>query len=116
MILCRISYKKCFLHAVLRLVLLHLTNDLLVILIRQTNTMIYQDVFSCVPNDLIHTRAALRQSMVSWKDRLGHTTIDFGIAPQKLASYQNGDIKNTDPLERLQSMRGHLVSFPLEKT
>jgi len=22
----------------------------------QTNTAIYQDVFSCVPNDLIHTR------------------------------------------------------------
>ncbi|KAL9400842.1 hypothetical protein Peur_004691 [Populus x canadensis] len=80
----------------------------------KTNTMIYQDVFSCVPNDLIHTRAALRQSMVSRKDRLGHTTIDLGIAPQKLESYQNGDIKNTDPLERLQSTRGHLVSFPLE--
>jgi hypothetical protein len=122
------------------------TNDLLMILIWQTNTMIYQDVFSCVPNDLIHTRydtsliisptmlsnwvraraltdcflspttrrAALRQSMVSRKDRLGHTTIDLGIAPQKLESYQNGDIKNTDPLERLQSTRGHLVSFPLE--
>uniref|UniRef100_A0A6N2K1Z3 Reverse transcriptase Ty1/copia-type domain-containing protein n=1 Tax=Salix viminalis TaxID=40686 RepID=A0A6N2K1Z3_SALVM len=42
------------------------------------------------------------------KDRLGHTTIDFGIAPQKLASYQNGDIKNTDPLERLQSMRANI--------
>lgn len=79
----------------------------------KTNTMIYQDVFSCVPNDLIHTRAALRQSTVLWKDRLGHTTIDLGIAPQKLESYQNGDIKNTDPLERLQSVRGHLVSFPL---
>ncbi|KAJ6722134.1 PHOSPHOLIPASE [Salix viminalis] len=80
----------------------------------KTNTMIYQDVFSCVPNDLIHTRAALRQSTVLWKDRLGHTTIDLGIAPQKLESYQNGDIKNTDPLERLQSVRGHLVSFPLD--
>ncbi|KAJ6430867.1 hypothetical protein OIU84_018383 [Salix udensis] len=73
-----------------------------------------RDVFSCVPNDLIHTRAALRQSTVLWKDRLGHTTIDLGIAPQKLESYQNGDIKNTDPLERLQSVRGHLVSFPLD--
>ncbi|CAK7333296.1 unnamed protein product [Dovyalis caffra] len=82
--------------------------------INRTNTMIYQDVFSCVPNDLIHTRAALRQNMVFWKDRLGHTTIDLGIAPQKLESYQNGDIKNTDPLERLQSVRGHLVSFPLD--
>jgi len=101
--------------------------------------MIYQDVFSCVPSDLIHTRydtsslifpclmiltncfpplltcrAALRQSTAFWKDRLGHTTIDLGIAPQKLESYQNGDIKNTDPLERLKSVRGHLVSFPLD--
>lgn len=25
----------------------------------QTNTMIYQDVFSCVPNDLIHSRYEL---------------------------------------------------------
>ncbi|XP_061975701.1 phospholipase D zeta 1 isoform X1 [Populus nigra] len=105
----------------------------------KTNTMIYQDVFSCVPSDLIHTRydtsslifpclmiitncfppliacrAALRQSTAFWKDRLGHTTIDLGIAPQKLESYQNGDIKNTDPLERLKSVRGHLVSFPLD--
>ncbi|XP_034925825.1 phospholipase D zeta 1 isoform X2 [Populus alba] len=80
----------------------------------KTNTTIYQDVFSCVPSDLIHTRAALRQSTAFWKDRLGHTTIDLGIAPQKLESYQNGDMKNTDPLERLQSVRGHLVSFPLD--
>ncbi|KAG6756928.1 hypothetical protein POTOM_037227 [Populus tomentosa] len=80
----------------------------------KTNTMIYQDVFSCVPSDLTHTRAALRQSTAFWKDRLGHTTIDLGIAPQKLESYQNGDMKNTDPLERLQSVRGHLVSFPLD--
>lgn len=59
-------------------------------------------------------RAVLRQSMAYWKDKLGHTTIDLGIAPEKLESYHNGDIKNTDPLERLQSVRGHLVSFPLD--
>ncbi|URD81121.1 phospholipase d [Musa troglodytarum] len=34
--------------------------------------------------------------------------------PEKLEAYQNGDIKNTDPMERLQSVRGHLVSFPLD--
>ncbi|MED6112614.1 Phospholipase D zeta 1 [Stylosanthes scabra] len=80
----------------------------------KTNTAIYQDVFSCVPNDLIHTRLAFRQSVAFWKERVGHTTIDLGIAPQKLESYHNGDVKNTDPLERLASVRGHLVSFPLE--
>ncbi|XP_073113802.1 phospholipase D zeta 1 isoform X2 [Elaeis guineensis] len=80
----------------------------------KTNTMIYQDVFSCVPNDLIHSRAAFRQSTAYWKEKLGHTTADLGISPEKLESYQNGDIKDTDPMERLQSVRGHLVSFPLD--
>ncbi|KAL3508128.1 hypothetical protein ACH5RR_033510 [Cinchona calisaya] len=80
----------------------------------KTNTMIYQDVFSCIPNDLIHSRASLRQCMVYWKEKLGHTTIDLGMAPNKLESYQDGDIKCTDPMERLESVRGHLVSFPLD--
>lgn len=80
----------------------------------KTNTMIYQDVFACVPNDLIHSRSSIRQTTSYWKEKLGHTTIDLGIAPQNLESYQNGDIKNTDPLDRLQSVRGHLVSFPLD--
>ncbi|KAG1371287.1 Phospholipase D zeta 2 [Cocos nucifera] len=80
----------------------------------KSNTMVYQDVFSCVPNDLIHSRAAFRQSTAYWKEKLGHTTIDLGIAPKKLESYQNGDIKDTDPMEGLQSVRGHLVSFPLD--
>lgn len=78
------------------------------------NTTIYEDVFSCVPNDLIHTRAAIRQNIAFWKEKLGHTTIDLGIAPWNLESYQNGDIQKTDPLERLQAVRGHLVSFPLD--
>ncbi|KAH6820241.1 phospholipase D P1 [Perilla frutescens var. hirtella] len=80
----------------------------------KTNTMIYQDVFSCLPNDLIHTRISLRQCMSLWKSKIGHTTTDLGIAPNKLESYQDGDVTNTDPLERLKSVRGHLVSFPLE--
>ncbi|RZC93997.1 hypothetical protein C5167_016692 [Papaver somniferum] len=80
----------------------------------KTNTTIYQDVFACVPNDLIHTRAAIRQSMGYWKEKLGHTTIDLGIAPGKLESYHNGDVKATDPMERLGTIRGHLVSFPLD--
>jgi len=80
----------------------------------KTNTMIYQDVFSCIPNDLIHSRLSLRQSTTYWKEKLGHTTIDLGIAPEKLESYQDGNIKVTNPMERLESIKGHLVSFPLE--
>ncbi|PPS07076.1 hypothetical protein GOBAR_AA13579 [Gossypium barbadense] len=78
------------------------------------NTTIYQDVFSCVPSDLIHPRLALRQSIAYWKERLGHTTIDLGIAPTKFESYHNGEVKQVDPMERLKSVRGHLVSFPLD--
>nr|GMD68616.1 phospholipase D zeta 1 isoform X1 [Ipomoea batatas] len=80
----------------------------------KTNTMIFQDVFSCIPNDLIHSRVSLRQCLAHWKEKIGHTTIDLGIAPNKLESYQDGDIKGTDPMERLVSVRGHLVSFPLD--
>ncbi|CAA0821421.1 Phospholipase D p1 [Striga hermonthica] len=80
----------------------------------KTNTMIYQDVFSCIPNDLIHTRASLRQSMSFWREKIGHTTTDLGIAPEKLETFQNGDITGTDPMERLKSVKGHLVSFPLD--
>ncbi|KAI3848099.1 hypothetical protein MKX03_035768 [Papaver bracteatum] len=80
----------------------------------QTNTTIYQDVFAWVPNDLIHTRAAIRQSMGYWKEKLGHMTIDLGIAPGKLEPYQNGDVKATDPIERLGTIRGHFVSFHLD--
>ncbi|CAL9208181.1 unnamed protein product [Musa hybrid cultivar] len=80
----------------------------------KTNTTIYRDVFSCVPNDPIHSRSAFRQSTNYCKEKIGHTTIDLGIALEKLEAYQNGDIKNTDPMERVQSVRGHLVSFPLD--
>ncbi|KAL6503364.1 Phospholipase D zeta 1 [Orobanche gracilis] len=80
----------------------------------KTNTMIYQDVFSCIPNDLIHTRVSLRQSMSFWREKIGHTTADLGIAPTNLETYQNGDVTSTDPIERLKSVKGHLVSFPLD--
>ncbi|KAL8490601.1 hypothetical protein ACS0TY_022561 [Phlomoides rotata] len=80
----------------------------------KTNTMIYQDVFSCIPNDLIHTRISLRQCMNLWRVKLGHTTTDLGIAPDKLEGFQDGDVTGTDPMERLKSVKGHLVSFPLD--
>ncbi|CAL9003314.1 unnamed protein product [Prunus brigantina] len=78
------------------------------------NSIIYQDVFSCIPNDSIHSRAALRQCRAHQKEKLGHTTIDLGIAPEKIQSCENGEVKETDPMERLKHVRGHLVSFPLE--
>ncbi|KAM2713038.1 hypothetical protein EV1_032963 [Malus domestica] len=79
------------------------------------NSIIYEDVFSCIPNDSIHSRAALRQCKAQWKDKHGHTTIDLGIAPEKLLeSGKDGEAKETDPMERLKHVRGHLVSFPLE--
>jgi phospholipase D1/2 len=59
-------------------------------------------------------RAAIRQDMAHWKEKLGHTTIDLGIAPEKLESNENGELKLTDPIERLNSIRGLLVSYPLE--
>lgn len=80
----------------------------------KTNTTIYQDVFSCVPNDLIHSRTQFRQSIAYWKKKIGHTTIDLGVAQEKLETYQDGDLKGADPMERLQLVRGHLVSFPLD--
>ncbi|KAI4349929.1 hypothetical protein L6164_010470 [Bauhinia variegata] len=78
------------------------------------NTRIYHEVFACVPNDEIHSRAALRQSRNQWKEKLGHTTIDLGIAPEKLVYQENGLTKVTDSMDRLKSVKGHLVSFPLE--
>ncbi|KAM7469917.1 hypothetical protein LguiA_008100 [Lonicera macranthoides] len=78
------------------------------------NATIFQDVFSCIPNDLIHSRSALRQSIGHWKEKLGHTTIDLGIAPEKLELCKDGEIMVTDPMEYLKSVRGFLVSFPLE--
>ncbi|KAI9081027.1 hypothetical protein K1719_037007 [Acacia pycnantha] len=67
------------------------------------NTRIYHEVFSCIPNDHIYSRAALRQNMAHLKEKLGHTTIDLGIGP-----YQ------TEPADRLKCIKGHLVCFPLE--
>ncbi|KAE8660207.1 Phospholipase D p2 [Hibiscus syriacus] len=80
----------------------------------ESNSKVFQDVFACIPNDLIHSRAALRQDMTYWKDKLGHTTIDLGVAPEKLETTENGEIKTEDPVDRLKSVKGHLVSFPLK--
>ncbi|XP_031373090.1 phospholipase D zeta 2-like [Punica granatum] len=80
----------------------------------KANSDIYDDVFACIPNDNIRSRAALRQSMAYWKEKIGHTTIDLGIAPEKLESEHGGGTEGIDPMERLRRVRGHLVTFPLE--
>ena len=50
-----------------------------------------------------------------WKEKLGHTTIDLGLAPEKIIeTCEDGEAKLTDPIERLKSVKGHLVSFPLK--
>ncbi|KAG8363867.1 hypothetical protein BUALT_Bualt19G0067200 [Buddleja alternifolia] len=82
--------------------------------IAKSNTTIYQDAFSCIPSDTIHSRSALRQSMSHWKQKLRHTTIDLGVAPERLEVYENGEIVIVDPMTKLKSIKGHLVLFPLE--
>lgn len=62
----------------------------------------------------IHFRSALRQSMNHWKQKLRHTTIDLGVAPEKLEIHENGKVMTIDPETKLESVRGQLVSFPLE--
>ncbi|CAI0404922.1 unnamed protein product [Linum tenue] len=79
----------------------------------EENAKIYQEVFACLPNDLIHSRGSLRQNMNYWREKLGgHTTIDLGIAPPELERHKNGETRTV--MERLRSVRGLLVSFPLE--
>ncbi|KAM3378038.1 phospholipase D zeta 1 isoform X3 [Capsicum galapagoense] len=80
----------------------------------KSNATIYQDVFSCIPNDLVHSRSELRQCMNNWKDKLGHTIIDLGVAPDKLEFHDNGQVVVVNTKEKLKSVQGHLVSFPLE--
>ncbi|XP_010546749.1 PREDICTED: phospholipase D zeta 2 [Tarenaya hassleriana] len=79
------------------------------------NTQIYQAVFSCIPNEHIHSRAALRYNTSVSKDKLGHTTIDLGIAPERLKPFSNRESDFfLDPMERLKETKGHLVCFPLQ--
>ncbi|CAN8260345.1 unnamed protein product [Cochlearia groenlandica] len=72
------------------------------------NTDIYDKVFACIPNEQIHSRAELRHNMSLCKDKLGHTTIDLGIAPERLKPC------GSDSWEMLKEIRGHLVCFPLQ--
>ncbi|KAF4392438.1 hypothetical protein G4B88_005397 [Cannabis sativa] len=80
----------------------------------EKNSTIYQEVFSCVPNDLIHSRAAFRQCIGHWKEKLGHTTIDMGIALEKVEIYdEDGKVKLIDSIERLECIKGHLAKHSI---
>lgn len=48
------------------------------------------------------------------KEKLGHTTIDLGVAPEKVESHENGEFIVLDSVEKLKSTKGFLVSFPMD--
>lgn len=69
---------------------------------------------SMVSDTSMLCRAELRQSVAHWKEKIGHTTIDLGIAPERLQPEHEGGTRGMDPMERLGGLKGHLVTFPLE--
>lgn len=48
------------------------------------------------------------------KEKFGHTTIDLGVAPEKVESHENGEVIVLDSVEKLKSTKGFLVSFPMD--
>lgn len=48
------------------------------------------------------------------KEKLGHTTIDLGVAPEKVESHENGEVVVLDSVEKVKSTKGFLVSFPMD--
>jgi phospholipase D1/2 len=48
------------------------------------------------------------------KEKLGHTTIDLGVAPDKIETHENGEVTVINSVDKLKSVRGFLVSYPLE--
>lgn len=59
-------------------------------------------------------RSAFRESMNHVKEKIGYTTVDLGVAPEKIESCEDGETKVTDPMDKLKSVRGYLVLFPLQ--
>ena len=52
--------------------------------------------------------------MSQLRDKMGYTTIDFGVAPRILTTREDGHSKEQDPLEVLKCVKGNVVCFPLE--
>lgn len=48
------------------------------------------------------------------KEKLGHTTIDLGVAPEQVESHENDEVIVMDSIEKLKSTKGFLVSFPMD--
>lgn len=72
------------------------------------------DFTTCTDPQKSHCRSAFRQAMSHSKEKLGYNTIDLGVAPDKIESDENWKVIMTDSVEKLKSVRGFLVSFPLE--
>lgn len=78
----------------------------------QKNTAIYDRCFGCIPNDYMRSRTALRQAVAKEKEKVGHTTIDLGMAleePHVLSNQMSDESK-----ESVDAIRGLLVCFPLQ--
>ncbi|KAJ7522274.1 hypothetical protein O6H91_18G004000 [Diphasiastrum complanatum] len=81
------------------------------------NTRIYDAVFGCIPNDHIHSRAALRHAALLQKERANHATIDLGIAPELLkenSSKTEESIASNNCGKCLLGIRGHVVCYPVQ--
>lgn len=63
---------------------------------------------------LLLCRNAFRQEMSQLTESIGYTTIDLGVAPRVVKLNEDGLPKTSKPLEMLKSVKGNIVSFPLE--
>jgi phospholipase D1/2 len=79
----------------------------------RNNTSIYQAVFECIPADTIHSRAALRQAAAHRKEKVGHTTIDLGIALEQGFNEEISNVGCRGHETQLNAVHGHVVNFPL---
>jgi phospholipase D1/2 len=79
----------------------------------RNNTSIYQAVFECIPADTIHSRAALRQAAAHRKEKVGHTTIDLGIALEQDFNEEISSVGCRGHETQLNAVHGHVVNFPL---
>lgn len=62
---------------------------------------------------LLLSRNAFRQKMSQLTESIGHTTIDFGVAPPVVKFYEDGLLKTMDPLEMLKTVKGNIVCYPM---
>jgi phospholipase D1/2 len=83
----------------------------------ESNTRLYDSVFGSIPSDSIHSRVALRLAVAQQKEKVGHTTIDLGIAPKdpdQAVVLNKGEGLSMSQESCIDAICGHLVFFPLE--